>query len=71
MEGLLNMRRSVSKGDSIAIAFFLNISFFKLFMTMTNDKWQEPAATSSESLTKTSGPERRAAVRVPVSILVF
>ena len=43
----------------------------KSFITMTNDKWQEPAATSSESLTKTSGPERRAAVRVPVSILVF
>ena len=38
---------------------------------MANDKWQEPAATSSESLTKTSGPERQAAVRVPVSILAF
>ena len=38
---------------------------------MTNDKWQELAATSSESLTKTFGPEKQAAVRVPVSILVF
>ena len=75
VEGLLNMRRSVSKGDPIAIAFSGYLLFYIIHdndkWQMANGKWQEPAATSSESLTKTSGPERRAAVRVPVSILAF
>ena len=75
VEGLLNMRRSVSKGDPIAIAFSGYLLFYIIHdndkWQMANGKWQEPAANSSEFLTKTSGPERRAAVRVPVSILAF